>query len=262
MTALTPVYNSIGHHYRTHRAADRRIVDRLVDYMDVPPGSLICDVGAGSGNYAHALAERGYGILALEPSAVMRAQADAHERVTWIEGFAERMPLADGSANAVICVLAIHHFASLARAAAEMHRVCPRGPLVWFTFDPRESERFWFPEYFPEITDEAYDLFPPINEVIGAVERITGRSGEAHAFPLPNDLTDRFMQATWSAPEAYFDASLRANHSGFAKADQTMVDARLATLRADLDSGVWDARHRHLRKQAFLDAGYRFLVWR
>ena len=260
MTA--PIYNTIGHHYRAHRAADRRIVNQIIALMAVPRGSVVCDVGAGAGNYANALADEGFDVLALEPSHIMRAQADAHERVRWVEGVAERMPLPDGCADALICVLAIHHFTSLPETAAEMQRICPAGPLVWFTIDPRESVPFWFPDYFSEITGEAYELFPPVAEVIAAVDAVTGRRGEAHAFPLPHDLTDRFMQATWNAPEAYFDASLRANHSGFAKADQTVVERSLAKLREDLDSGVWDARHGHLRTQQTLDAGYRFLVWR
>ena len=262
MTAPSPLYNTIGHHYRSHRAADPRIVARLVELMGVSADATVCDVGAGSGNYANALAERGYRVLALEPSQVMRDQAEVHERVTWVEGVAERMPLPDACADAVICVLAIHHFTSLRETAAEMQRICPSGPLVWFTIDPRESVPFWFPAYFPRITGEAYGLFPPIAEVSAEVSAITGRRGEAYAFPLPCDLVDRFMQATWNAPESYFDASLRANHSGFAKADQAMVERRLAMLREDLESGVWDTRHGHLRTQQTLDAGYRFLVWR
>jgi len=258
----SPIYDTIGQRYRTHRAADPRIVRMLFDLMSVPPGTPVCDVGAGSGNYANALAAEGCRVLAVEPSAVMRAQADAHEHVTWLEGVAERLPLPDASAGAVMCVLAVHHFTSLRAAAAEMHRVCPRGPLVWFTFDQRESEPFWFPDYFPEIMAEAGTLFPPAADVIAAVEAVTGRRGAAHAFPLPSDLTDRFMQAAWNAPEAYFDPSLRANNSGFAKADPAMVTRQLAKLRADLDAGVWDARHGHLRTRDTFDAGYRFLVWR
>lgn len=55
MTA--PIYNTIGHHYRTHRAADRRIVNQIIALMAVPQGSVVCDVGAGAGNYANALAD-------------------------------------------------------------------------------------------------------------------------------------------------------------------------------------------------------------
>lgn len=34
MTA--PIYNTIGHQYRTHRASDRRIVNKIIALMAVP----------------------------------------------------------------------------------------------------------------------------------------------------------------------------------------------------------------------------------
>ena len=50
---------------------------------------MIADIGAGAGNYAAALADRGYRVMAVEPSAAMRAQAAPHDNVTWISGSAE-----------------------------------------------------------------------------------------------------------------------------------------------------------------------------
>lgn len=255
------IYDAIGRNYRANRAADPRIVEALVELMGVPPGSTICDVGAGAGNYANAMAARGYSVLALEPSQTMRAQADAAAGVRWIEGVAEAMPLPDACADASMCVLAVHHFADFAGAVHEMGRVS-RGAFVFLTYDPRESEPVWFEEYFPEIIAAGFPLFPPLADFIADVERATGRRGEARAFPLPNDLTDRFMMAKWNAPEAYFDASLRANNSGFAKADPAAVERGLTKLRADLASGAWDERYLEMRTRESFDAGYRFLAFR
>jgi 2-polyprenyl-3-methyl-5-hydroxy-6-metoxy-1,4-benzoquinol methylase len=44
----------------------------------------ISDVGAGTGNYSCALARRGYTIKAIEPSIVMRSQAEQREAVEWL----------------------------------------------------------------------------------------------------------------------------------------------------------------------------------
>ena len=69
--------------YTRHRQADPRIVDAIVELLDVPSGSAIADVGAGTGNYSCALARRGYTIKAIEPSNVMRSQAETAKSVEW-----------------------------------------------------------------------------------------------------------------------------------------------------------------------------------
>ena len=63
-----PSYNDIGVSYKQTRAADPRIVARLIAYLNLPMGATIADIGAGTGNYGFALAEHGYVILAVEPS--------------------------------------------------------------------------------------------------------------------------------------------------------------------------------------------------
>jgi ubiquinone/menaquinone biosynthesis C-methylase UbiE len=169
------LYDQIGRQYRTTRAADPRITDRLVDLMSLPAGSVVCDVGAGSGSYTNALAARGYRLLAIEPSEVMREQAFPHDEVAWVEGVAERLPLPDRCADSIVCTLAAHHFGSLRDAACEMQRVCPEGPFVFFTMDPRTGEHTWFEEYFPEIRQNDFSLFPALNDFVETINEATGR---------------------------------------------------------------------------------------
>jgi hypothetical protein len=78
----------------------------------------------------------------------------------------------------------------------------------------------------------------------------------------PNDLIDHFMYAPWNRPETYLDPIFRQNTSGFASADQNVVNRRLAELRKDLESGAWDARYRDLRARTAFDAGFRFVAFR
>jgi precorrin-6B methylase 2 len=53
------LYNSIGKQYNFTRKADPRIVDQIINLLNLPPKSLIADVGAGTGNYSNALAGKG-----------------------------------------------------------------------------------------------------------------------------------------------------------------------------------------------------------
>jgi ubiquinone/menaquinone biosynthesis C-methylase UbiE len=258
---LAALYDQIGWRYHATRAADPRIVERLIDLLSLPSGQVVCDVGAGSGNYTIALAAHGYRLLAVEPSDVMRAQASPHPDVVWMEGSAERLPLPDACADGVICTLAAHHFTSLAEAAREMQRVCPKGPFVFFTMDPRAGDPTWFEGYFPEIRKNDFSLFPALVDVAQVISEATGRRGTIHEFPLPKDLIDQFMYAPWNLPEIYLDPTFRANTSGFASADPDVVNQRLAALRRDLESGAWDARYGALRSADAFDAGFRFIAF-
>lgn len=63
----------------------------LLDFLP-PPGAVCLDVGAGSGRDAAALAERGYEVVAIEPSESLRRLAQKHHRNTSIEWIADSLP--------------------------------------------------------------------------------------------------------------------------------------------------------------------------
>jgi ubiquinone/menaquinone biosynthesis C-methylase UbiE len=91
------------------------------------------DLGAGTGQFAVAIAGRfGVEVVAVEPSAGMRAQAAAnsHPRVAWVGGRAEQLPLRDGGCAWAWMSTVVHHFDDLDAAAAELRRVLRPGGLV------------------------------------------------------------------------------------------------------------------------------------
>lgn len=55
-----PIYDSIGQQYARTRVPDPRIVHMLIDLLNLPKGSTIADVGAGTGGYSRLLAEQGF----------------------------------------------------------------------------------------------------------------------------------------------------------------------------------------------------------
>lgn len=77
---------------------------------------MIADIGAGTGGYSTSLANRGYQLLAVEPSLVMRSQSSPHAQVQWFTGYAEDIPLPTSLVDAVISILATHHFSNLEQA--------------------------------------------------------------------------------------------------------------------------------------------------
>lgn len=255
-------YDVIGESYNKNRTADERILKTIIDLLNLPSGKLIADVAAGTGNYSNALADSGYRLFAIEPSEVMRKQAAPNGYITWISGFAESLPLQDASMDGVVMVLAIHHFADIRSAAKEVARVCPAGPLVILTMDPRQSEKFWFDDYFPEIAEHVLKSFPPLDEIINIFSGIKHWSAQVIKFPLPNDLADKNMLSGWNRPEIYLDPLMRQNTSGFALASPATVKEGIAHLENDLQTGKWDKLNGHLRRQKSFDAGFRFLLFR
>ncbi len=254
-----PVYDTIGYSYTKTRQADARIVDALVSLLALPPGSRIADIGAGTGNYTHALADRGYFVDAVEPSAVMRGQAASHDRIRWHKGVAEHLPLTDKSVQGCVCTLAIHHFADIGQALSEMGRVAGGGPFVFLTFDYRQVKPLWLADYFPKLWEAAVNSLPPLATITSQIGDITARNVKIIPFPVPGDLTDIFLAAGWNRPQLYLEPAVRAGMSIFALGDSVEIEAGTLRLQNDLDDGTWEKQYGWLKDWREIDAGYRFL---
>lgn len=253
-------YDQIGVGYSRHRRPDQRLVDAIVAQLGLYPGATVADIGAGSGNYSVALADRGFRMKAVEPSNVMRRQAPHHPGVQWFPGVAQAVPLESGSVAGVVCILAFHHFCSARQAALEMIRISS-GPIVTFTYDPRAAENFWLKDYFPEIFTGASSIFPPLGQVCELFDD-AGLSSTTDVFNLPHDLQDMFLAAAWRRPHLYLDPEVRSCMSAFALADGNWVQSRIQRLQADLASGAWHERYGSLLGTQEYDAGYRFVCAR
>lgn len=257
-----PVYDSIGQSYSKFRLPDPRIVDSLVHLLQLEKGSLVADIGAGTGNYSRAIADRGYTLYAVEPSSVMRSQAIKHPRVQWFAGYAEDIPLPTASVDAAISILASHHFSNLEKSIREMNRIARTGAIVFLTFDPRVGEKLWIADYFPSLWDDAFHVFPPLSDVVALIQSNTQRIVEIIPVMLPHDLTDMFFAAGWRRPELYLNPDVRSGISTLALAEAKIVEKGVNRLEEDLNSGCWDAKYGKIRSLAEIDAGYRFLCAR
>lgn len=98
------------------------------------PGMRVVDVGMGTGLVASEILritgepER---LVGVDPSPGMMAQARLPASVRCLEGWAEKLPLPDASADFVVMGYALRHIADLAAAFTEFHRVLkPGGRLL------------------------------------------------------------------------------------------------------------------------------------
>ena len=253
------LYNAIGRDYSNTRRSDPRIAATLLDILETPQASTIVDIGAGTGSYAFVLAEHGYRVLAVEPSATMRGQAIAHPAIQEIDAHAESLPLPNQSADAAIIILAFHHFQNYEQALREVCRVTGGGQIVLFTYDPEMISSFWLTNYFPSFITDVQSTFMPVPTLMAELQTIMGAVVKALPFPLPHDLSDSFAAVGWSRPELYLDSRIRNGISSFAKIDTVELEHGLSRLHKNLETGAWDREYGHLRQEKQYDVGYRFI---
>ena len=97
------------------------------------------DLGAGSGKFTGTLAKSGATILAVEPVEGMREKfRRLHPGIPLLDGSAERIPLPDHSADAVVAAQAFHWFDGPA-ALAEIHRVLRPGGRLGLLWNVRDE---------------------------------------------------------------------------------------------------------------------------
>ena len=132
--AQTGFSNEAATYARGRPSYPFQIEQWLAGDLGIAAGTVVVDLGAGTGKFTRLLVRSGAEVIAVEPVDAMRAQLrqGLHE-VRVVAGTAERTGLDAGSVDAVVCAQAFHWFATDA-ALAEIHRILkPRGRLglVW-----------------------------------------------------------------------------------------------------------------------------------
>jgi SAM-dependent methyltransferase len=136
-------------------------IDALIRELHLDRRSAVVDLAAGTGKLTRDLTQRFDEVIAIEPLAAMREQlARAAPAARTLEGTAERMPVADASADAVLVAQAFHWFDGR-RALDEMARVLKPGggvALLWNTTPWERREGAWFSRLDDLLEDSRADL--------------------------------------------------------------------------------------------------------
>ncbi|MEI6341178.1 MAG: bifunctional demethylmenaquinone methyltransferase/2-methoxy-6-polyprenyl-1,4-benzoquinol methylase UbiE [Verrucomicrobiota bacterium] len=126
---------------------------QLVEAARPAPGDVALDLCCGTGDVAFALADRGAVVTGIDFSAAMLDVArrrPGRPSVTFVQGDAMALPVADASADVVTVAYGLRNVADIPRALAEWRRVLrPGGRLVVLEFGkpPGRAWRWFYFQY-------------------------------------------------------------------------------------------------------------------
>ena len=239
------LYDTIGTGYTATRRTEPRIAAQI--WAALGDARTVLNVGAGTGSYEPPDRH----VIAVEPSAVMRAQRPP-DAAPCLAATAERLPFADQSFDAAMAIATIHHWQDPIAGLREMRRVADR--MVVLTFDLERLNDFWLTrDYLPELNDHLVG-YPSLAEQADAI------GGRAEPLFIPWDCADGFYEAFWRRPEAYLDETVRRGVSVWAKLGPDVERRAVRRLADDLASGRWAERNHDLVDLDAVDLGIRLLI--
>ncbi|MDH2429662.1 methyltransferase domain-containing protein [Sphaerisporangium sp. TRM90804] len=241
-------YERHGHGYAIQRRTDPRIAARV--HAALGDARTVVNVGAGAGSYEPVDRH----VVAVEPSAAMRAQRPRHLAPA-VSAVAEDLPFDDDAFDAAMAMVTVHQWPDAARGLRELRRVS-RGPVVVLTLDGAALGLLWLAEYLPELLVVDGRRFPPIDTIASLV----GAAAEVRPVPVPIDCVDGFTEAYYARPERFLDPEVRASQSAWGVVGDAAAARAVEHLRRDLEDGTWDARHGHLRTQPEFQGALRLVV--
>ncbi len=164
--------------------------DAALDVLEdaVPRGSVVADIGSGTGISSRWLLQSGAKVYGVEPNREMRERAEPVPGFVSVDGTAEATGLADASVDAVVCATAFHWFRS-AECRREFERILrPPHAHVALIWNVRKRDASPLQEGYEElIADLATDYKPEWDRrTEGLLETFFGPGGYRSA-TVPNE---------------------------------------------------------------------------
>lgn len=157
--------------FKAEVAPDDFRLAAVVRHLGPIAGRLVLDLGCGKGRFAARLAERGARVVGLDVAAVMLRDARGRG-LPVVLGSARRLPMGDGTIDAVVAIEVIEHLttADLRASLAEVVRVLrPGGRLVIIDKNAASLDpvRPWLPALVVKRIDERRGswMYPAGSEV-------------------------------------------------------------------------------------------------
>lgn len=166
--SLNPYDSAVAEAFKASREVPRDGLtawrDAVARHVEPTAATVLLDLGAGTGAFSGAFAAWFHArVVAVEPSAAMRARIPQSEAIEVIAGDASAIPLADDSVDAVWLSLVLHHLPDLEAVAREVRRVLRAGGpvLIRQGFPDRPLDGIEMIRWFPE-TARVVERYPTL----------------------------------------------------------------------------------------------------
>jgi len=253
MNITNPAFNyeQPGIQYAAQRRTDPRIAAHIQTALN--NANTIINIGAGAGSYE----PTDRYVVAVEPSASMRAQRIANNKMPAINATAASLPFDDNAFDAAMAMVTVHHWPHLQQGLQEIRRVT-KEQMIIMTFDPDALHLFWNAQYFPELIEVERQRYPTIE----TLTRILGGNCEVQSIPIPLDCVDGFQEAYYGRPEAFLQPQVRKSQSAWGFLQPGVEERLVQSLADELHSGEWDRKYGHYRTQSEFTGALRLIVAR
>jgi len=154
---------------------DQSKLRQMAARLDIKPGSVVLDVGTGTGVFVpFLLCQMDYEgkILALDVGGLMQHRARVKNFdgvVAYLNADVAHIPLPGASVDSVVCYSSFPHFQDKAKALAEMYRVVKRGGRIFICHSSGQEAINGLHNGIPEVAGDVIPEEPAMSLMLSEV---------------------------------------------------------------------------------------------
>lgn len=166
------------------------VLDLFRNELGLTPGSVVADVGSGTGISAEPFLRAGHVVYCVEPNANMRAAAERllglHVGFRSVNGSAEATTLPDRSVDFILCAQAFHWF-DRAKAKLEFARITRPGAWVVLMWNNRRKAGTPFLEGYEDLLNRYGTDYQQVDHSnLTEADIVAFLGGSPRTFHVPN----------------------------------------------------------------------------
>lgn len=226
-------YDKVSHVYDTSRVANAETIEKLIRLLQISGGSVVLDLGCGTGNYAVAIQQVAASIIGIDASMGMLKRARAKfSDLSLVHGDVTSLPFSSEIFDGALAIQVLHHIKEKELFIREAYRVLRKGAcLAIDSCSHQQMHTFWLYHYFPKGLDLDLARIPDCGEIASLLER-AGFSNVS----IEISYTD--IAVEHEKPERYLDKDYRDGQSTFCLISEEDIELGCRKLREDIASGA------------------------
>jgi len=204
-------FSKITPYYDQGRAFEqgRHWVEEIQQNTPAGEDDWVLDAGCGTGLFATEFAHQmDAHVLGMDATWAMLQQAFKKKKsanLTWTQGTAEVLPLADRSLQVIFLSQVWHHIIEKEKAAREFHRCLKSGGGLYIkTYSHEQLKARWdLNEIFPELMPLMLSIYPDNDEMIETLEAtgfapVTTKATYKEDLMRPSNMLKIMHEKAWS----------------------------------------------------------------